>query len=497
MQYHQDPQNPTYIGAYEWGGKSGIGRDDFVQGQRNSVNSKYGTRAGFGPATRPLNRILYSGGFVDHLKPTFNRTGAMEDTKLDLDLFRCPADDGPPRRGVCADWIAADGRSSYDHFGTSYAANLFMVASGPGLMHSNSPYLRPTTRVPSPARTIYYEENLGRWAWAAKRETCDLPGVTPGVDPGPTKVIRGWHRKDWTYNRSFVDTHAEYQKVYLEGTEDRDGYALHYVAEHISSYPGFDSDNDGSPDGPGSYEFYRCVIVRGGMGERHAAGRARFRLRYGSRFRVDLRTRIASATSNDINHGSSSPIATVEGGWWVPLAVRCQCWHRWTSRAWRLRLAMPGPAAAVGAAAIRMTTAEHLPVMGLVGDASTRQVLEGATRSAGSGMDAGDRSLRGKRRLFDSRGLLGLPVVGDACRGPLHVISDGTEFEIFRVDKPARNLLTPHPLNERRPEAAFDQDDRESLRLARLDQGHGFEKLVERAEAAGKADEGHGVTSRT
>ncbi|MEK6797510.1 MAG: prepilin-type N-terminal cleavage/methylation domain-containing protein [Planctomycetota bacterium] len=263
MQYHQDPQNPTYIGAYEWGGKSGIGRDDFVQGQRNSVNSKYGTRAGFGPATRPLNRILYSGGFVDHLKPTFNRTGAMEDTKLDLDLFRCPADDGPPRGAHCADWIAADGRSSYDHFGTSYAANLFMVASGPGLMHSNSPYLRPTTRVPSPARTIYYEENLGRWAWAAKRETCDLPGVTPGVDPGPTKVIRGWHRKDWTYNRSFVDTHAEYQKVYLEGTEDRDGYALHYVAEHISSYPGFDSDNDGSPDGPGSYEFYRCVIVRG------------------------------------------------------------------------------------------------------------------------------------------------------------------------------------------------------------------------------------------
>src|SRR3990172_3718198 len=25
LQYQQDPQNPTHIGAYEWGGKSGIG----------------------------------------------------------------------------------------------------------------------------------------------------------------------------------------------------------------------------------------------------------------------------------------------------------------------------------------------------------------------------------------------------------------------------------------------------------------------------------------
>ena len=31
-QYTQDPTNPTYVGAYEWGGKSGVGRGGFTEG---------------------------------------------------------------------------------------------------------------------------------------------------------------------------------------------------------------------------------------------------------------------------------------------------------------------------------------------------------------------------------------------------------------------------------------------------------------------------------
>src|SRR3972149_6134858 len=85
-------------------------------------------------------------------------------------------------------------RSSYDHLGNSYAANLFMTStSGGGEMRSNSPYLRPTTRVPTPARTLYYEENIGRWAWSSKRELTECGFVGPGVDPGPSTGIRGWH----------------------------------------------------------------------------------------------------------------------------------------------------------------------------------------------------------------------------------------------------------------------------------------------------------------
>lgn len=262
-QFWQDPQHPTYIGAYEWGGKSGVGRPDFVPGGASPINSKYGTKAGFGPATRPMNSILFKGGFTDHRYPTFNRNGATSDTKLLLENFRCPADDGPPRGGHCQEWIKSDNLSSYDHFGNSYAANVFMIASGDGgLMHSNSPYMRPLTRVPNPARTIYYEENIGRWAWAARLDQCELAGVTPGVDPGPTKSIRGWHGKDWTYNRAFVDSHAEYQTVYIQGTQDENGYARHYVAETLSAYPTYDDVGDGNYS-DGSYDFYHCVIIRG------------------------------------------------------------------------------------------------------------------------------------------------------------------------------------------------------------------------------------------
>jgi len=251
--------DPTYIGAYEWGGKSGVGWQDWVsQYAGTELGSKYGTAAGFGPATRPLNSLLYPGGITDYgsvQRDFFDRRGAADDARLQLDVFKCPGDDGPPRGAHCPQWVESDGRSSFDHFGTSYAANVFMVGYvGGGRIYSNSPYLRPATRVPTPSRTLYFEENIGRWAWSCRREFCDF--IQPGVDPGPTKSLRGWHGRDWTYNRAFVDAHAEYQKIYVDGTEDEEGYALHYRNETLTSYPyhlGFE----------GSFQRYRCVIIRG------------------------------------------------------------------------------------------------------------------------------------------------------------------------------------------------------------------------------------------
>ncbi len=251
LQHEQDPVNPTYIGAYEWGGKSGIGRDDYLTGQSgDSLNSKYGTKAGFGPAARPLNVLLYKSGFKDNLDDD-NTDGMLRDTKLDLDLFKCPADTFPPRGGHCPSWIANPERSSYDHFGNSYAANIFMTAKRcGGYMYSNSPYLRPTTRVPAPARTLLYEENIGRWAWASYRDPCN---TVAGIDPGPTKTIDGWHGDAWTYNRAFVDAHAEYQPVIILGTRDENGYYEHYRSELV--------DNIGEP-GQDCISF-KCIIVRG------------------------------------------------------------------------------------------------------------------------------------------------------------------------------------------------------------------------------------------
>lgn len=250
---------PIFVGAYEYGGKSGIGQDSFWTGSPGDpLNSKYGTKAGFGPVTRPMNDILYPGGFRDAwVSGKFEQSAGERDTTLDLELFKCPGDDGPPRGAHCPDWILNSERSSYDHFGTSFAANIFMTANSVAgsIMDTNSPYMRPTSRIPTPARTLYFEENIGRWAWSAIRETCDgsLNGLdlSPGVDPGPTKTLAGWHGVDWTFNRAFVDGHAAFQKIFIEGTQDSEGYALHYRSEIAF------------PDNPQMQENLSCIIVRG------------------------------------------------------------------------------------------------------------------------------------------------------------------------------------------------------------------------------------------
>jgi hypothetical protein len=256
----QPCQDPQYVGAYEWGGKSGIGspghpraldRGAPAHGYYAWLSSRYGTAAGFGPATRPMNAILYPSGFRDRLD---HRSKWGVDTTPVLAKYRCPADDGPPRGAHCQDWVQHPERSSYDHFGNSYAANKFMIAIvGGGWMFSNSPFLRPNSRVPNPARTIAFEENIGRWAWAARNEfaQCQASLGLEGVDPGPTKAVRGWHGRNWTFNQLYVDGHTGTPTLWIEGTEDADGYAQHYYNELVY------------PDDPSLQDRYGCIIVRG------------------------------------------------------------------------------------------------------------------------------------------------------------------------------------------------------------------------------------------
>ena len=77
-----------------------------------------------------------------------------------------------------------------------------------------------------------------------------------GIDIGPLKTVQGWHGQDWTYVRSFVDAHAEYQKILVEDTEDIQGYSEHFRIERLITVP----DWNGSPS---SWTFWRCVIIRG------------------------------------------------------------------------------------------------------------------------------------------------------------------------------------------------------------------------------------------
>ena len=183
---------------------------DYVAGGTNPLNSKYGTRAGFGPVP---NTILYKAGFKG------TRARRLNDAK-DLDLYMCPGDTGP--RG--ADWLAHTERSSFDHLG-QLAANVFMTAT----RYSNSPYMRPHPR----ANACPDAAGIGRWAWAAKNDWCDF---LEGCDIGPTKNLR-WHGEDWTYNRSFADAHGESQRIYVAGSEDSEGYAFHYRSEKVFEDP--------------------------------------------------------------------------------------------------------------------------------------------------------------------------------------------------------------------------------------------------------------------
>jgi len=241
------------LGANIWGGKSGIGNSGWVP-YPGTLGSRWGTAAGVGPATRPMNAILYPSGFKDAFENgQFSRTRAAADTKLPLDAYRCPADDGPPGGAHCAEWVEGEGLSSFDHFGNSYAANNTLSAvaysSLPELV-SISPFFRSASRVPNPTRTIAYEENIGHFAWAARNEIPDCTWNGAGATLGPTKAVRGWHGKKWRFNNAFVDGRVDEVAVYIEGTEDAEGYAQHYRSE-----PAFDD--------PQLNASYKCVIIRG------------------------------------------------------------------------------------------------------------------------------------------------------------------------------------------------------------------------------------------
>ena len=233
--YTQNQNDPTYIGAYEWGGKSGIGKPGHTN-DPGIFGSRYGTAAGFGPATRPLNRILF-GELPDYTNdPGSNYVNWESDTQLALDAMQCPSDTGPPPGAHCPDWRINTGRSSYDHFGTSYNANIFMTGnSAGGSMSSQSPYLHRLRDVPVPSETVLYQENIGRWAWAV-RENPQCQWLGAGVFPEGT--IRGWHGKNWMFTAAFVDGHAD--TLYMNGHESVAAYA---------------DDN--------ANEQFRCIVVRG------------------------------------------------------------------------------------------------------------------------------------------------------------------------------------------------------------------------------------------
>ena len=233
------------IGAHGWGGKSGRGTEDgdplFWGTAKNRDR---------GPATRPLNKFIYKDGFINYRdNPGPGFVNWKNDEKLALDMFSCPSDDG--YQGIHWTSWKESKLSSYDHYGTSFAANVLWIFSmgGPAdcddgpCCRSNSPALRPLSRIPNPSNTLYYEENVGRYAFWAEPHGSTECGAGPS--PFPDSVVHGWHGRDWIFNASFVDAHAG--AVKMKG----------YQNPHLAEYPNCDAAN------PTCYKNWCRVICRG------------------------------------------------------------------------------------------------------------------------------------------------------------------------------------------------------------------------------------------
>lgn len=235
----------TVLGEYEWGGKSGVGEP--LTGTDIS-SSQWGTGEGRGPATRPLNRILYRDDFPDH------RNGAdqyyknlLSDTELDLDVYRCPADSGYAGHHFLA-WRNSK-LTSYDHYGNSYTANALWIGvpGGQCKLSSNSSFLKPASRIPDPARTLLYVENCGRYGYRANYGGPNDGGCGP-LNPPPSVEtnIRGWHGRTWMFQAAFVDGHAG--TVRMQGHQQPE--------PQLGRYPPFEAR--ATP-----HHFWHCVILRG------------------------------------------------------------------------------------------------------------------------------------------------------------------------------------------------------------------------------------------
>ncbi len=234
---------PGTMGTYEYAGKSGIG-EELGTGPETS---KWGTQFGRGPASRGLNPIVYKGGFTDYQNdPGPSQSNWLSDANLDLGIFRAPSDKGYAGHH---DTVWRDsGLTSYDHFGNSYSAStLWIGVSGADCkLESNSSFLKPISRVPNPANTIYFIENAGRYAYRKNYGADNCSSLSGPLGTDVETVIKGWHGEPWQFATAFVDGHARIVK--MEG---------HIQPQpHLSSYPTFQGQTL-------NWGNWRCVIIRG------------------------------------------------------------------------------------------------------------------------------------------------------------------------------------------------------------------------------------------
>ena len=197
----------TRFSFYAFGGKSGMG------GATYASDAEFGTGNQMGPARRPLNAVLFKTPFTDWYAQEAE-DHYLDDARLDLNVYHCPEDQGFP--GMHHRVWKDSHLSSYDFYGTSYAANALWIYDplAPTFLKTNSMYSRPASFVPNPGNTIMYWENAARFAiYVPNREfgsedaPCECRANCLGA-VGSTGVAHGWHGQDWRFNAAFGDGHV-------------------------------------------------------------------------------------------------------------------------------------------------------------------------------------------------------------------------------------------------------------------------------------------------
>ncbi|MCZ6653106.1 MAG: prepilin-type N-terminal cleavage/methylation domain-containing protein [Planctomycetota bacterium] len=196
-----------------YGGKSGL--HDYREGNPSGGYYDFDDCTGYGrfstgnlmgPATRPMNKYLYSSSFAE-------RENTIDDLKrderLELDTFKCPSDvgyisgeDGGDFQGngiyMSQDLYHRDPISFYDAMGSSYATDSMFIGFPGGDFWQIGPWLRPYTQIPDTGKTVMIKETKGFYGayWRNLRW------------PTERRFSMGNHGRLREHNVAFVDGHA-------------------------------------------------------------------------------------------------------------------------------------------------------------------------------------------------------------------------------------------------------------------------------------------------
>jgi prepilin-type processing-associated H-X9-DG protein len=202
-----------YTSSYGYGGRSGRGSEMDVN------RSPFGGNPLFqmGTPHRPLNRILFKNLFPGAVYVQDRRGGSSgtdwsSDARWDVGVYNCPADNGFP--GMHHQGWKQSGRTSYDYYGTSYAANALFVGTPASQqpLYSFSAYGRPVSSVPVPSLTVAYQENAARFAIFANNPNLDQTECSWPFSVG-AYTAHGWHNQDFRFNVAFIDGSVRFEEI--------------------------------------------------------------------------------------------------------------------------------------------------------------------------------------------------------------------------------------------------------------------------------------------